>query len=255
MVHEARLVGTAIMFLTRLPVGTWCSGDPGDLARSTRWFPLVGLLIGSLIALVYYLASLVFPVSVSVVLMLVAGVLLTGAFHEDGLADVADSAGAFGLDAKLEIMRDSRVGTYGSLALILLVSLKGVLLIELASDSLSSIVSAVIIAHVWSRWSSVCLMFEHEYARPEAANKVVAEGVGGWRFGEATVLCLVIVLCVIFLFGINNVVWATGLPYLAAYVCGWYFKRAFGGITGDCLGAANQVVEIAVLLGAVFVLA
>jgi len=132
--REARLFGTAIMFLTRLPVGSLCSAEPIDLARSSRWFPLVGLLIALLVSLVYYLASLLLPVPVSIVLMLVASVLLTGAFHEDGLADVADSAGAFGLDAKLEIMRDSRVGTYGALALILLIALKGALLFELGQQ-------------------------------------------------------------------------------------------------------------------------
>ena len=179
---------TAIMFLTRLPVGRFASGDPDVLSQSSRYFPLVGLIVGGLLCFAYLIVAYVFPVSVAIALLLLLSVLLTGAFHEDGLADVADSAGAFSLEKKLAIMRDSRVGTYGALALILLVMIKFVSLESLASADGRALLAAILSAHVLSRWSSVYLMAGVPYARAEANNKVVTEGVNSRRLYEACLL-------------------------------------------------------------------
>ena len=255
---EAVVLGTAVMFLTRLPVGRFCSPDPEVLSRSTRWFPLVGLLVGTLLSLVWLGVSVLAPSSIACAAVLVAGVLLTGAFHEDGLADVADSAGAFGIDRKLEIMRDSRVGTYGALALVLLVLSRFVLLWELSVMAGETVVAALIAAHVLARWSSVWLMARVPYARPEAANRVVAEGVGGRRLLEATAVALLALAPSLWLNGVGG--WAC-LPALLAsafaiaFAAGRFFRRRFGGITGDCLGAGNVLVEIGVLLAALLLAA
>lgn len=234
--------GTALMFLTRLPVGRHCSGDAEVLCRATRYFPAVGFVVASVLSALFLLTTHFLPESISVALLLWAGVMLTGAFHEDGLADVADSAGAFSVERKLEIMRDSRVGTYGSLALILLILIKFVALWELAMVSVSMTIAGLFAAHVLSRWSSVWLMASQKYARPEAANRVVAEGVDYRRFWHST-LCAALMLLPIAVivspavFGLF--LFALCISALSAY----RFRQAFSGITGDCLGASNQLVE------------
>jgi len=248
--RELVTIGTAIMFLTRAPVGKFCSGDAAVLAKATRYFPLVGALVGGALAVTLVLLLTLFPASVAVALMLVLAVLLTGAFHEDGLADVADSAGAFGLDRKLEIMRDSRVGTYGSLALVLLVLLKFLAVWELVQINVGVCLAALVAAHVLSRWGSVWLMATIAYARPEAANKVVAEGVNARRLLESSAWTVLLLLPVALL--VSPVVyWMLPVAWLMVTLCGYRFKKVFGGITGDCLGAANQVVEVSIYLFAV----
>lgn len=245
--RELVTIGTAIMFLTRVPVGRFCSGDAAVLARATRYFPLVGALIGCVLSVALALLLTLFPPSVAVALIMVLAVLLTGAFHEDGLADVADSAGAFGLDRKLEIMRDSRVGTYGSLALVLLVLLKFVSIRELVHINLGMCVAALITAQVLSRWGSVWLMATVAYARPEAANKVVADGVNARRLLESSAWAILLLLPVAFYVSPSFYL-ALPVAWVVVTLCGYRFKKVLGGITGDCLGAANQLVEVSIYL-------
>jgi len=260
-------LATALMFLTRLPVFGAGSGDPGVLSRATRWFPLVGALVGLLLGLLAWLAAMALPPGPAAVLVLIAGVLITGAFHEDGLADVADSAGAFGIDRKLEIMRDSRVGTYGALALLLLVLAKFALLVPLiqsavplhaAPSSCAPLFAALVGAHVAGRWSSVYLMARIGYVRPEAANRVVAEGVNERRLAESVGVAMpCLLLLAAFTAALPGggpgtaVTVLIGVPIVSVTVSalgGAWCRRVFGGITGDCLGAVNQVLEVAVLM-------
>ena len=250
---EAVVLGTAVMFLTRLPVGRFCSPHPAILALATRWFPFVGLIVGTSLSMIWLIVSAFAPSSIACLAVIVAGVLLTGAFHEDGLADVADSAGAFGLERKLEIMRDSRVGTYGALGLVLLVLARFTLLWELSVMATETFVAALLLAHVLARWSSVWLMARVAYARPAADNRVVAEGVGTRQLLEATGVASLALVPSALLLGPDA---AVRLPTLAlcalaiTLALARSFRRRFGGITGDCLGAGNVLVEIGVLTGA-----
>lgn len=245
--REAQLLATALTFLSRLPLASHASARAEDLALATRHFPVAGAILGLLLALSLYLLQSLLPASVAVALMLCLSVMLTGAFHEDGLADVADSAGAFAVEDRLQIMRDSRVGTYGALALILAVLVKFSALWELLKLDVEICLMALIAAHVLSRWSSVCLMAREPYARPEAANKVVAEGVGARSLLLATLSAVGLMLPLVLWQGVG--VLALFLPALVlVMICGWHFRRVLGGITGDCLGACNQLVEILVLL-------
>lgn len=248
---ELVTLGTAIMFLTRLPVGRFSSGDMQVLATSVRYFPLVGMLIALIMSAALIVFAQVLPLSVAVAATLCIGVLSTGAFHEDGLADLADSAGAFGLDRKLEIMRDSRVGTYGSLGLILLVLLRFVVIWELAQVSLAVAIGALLIAHSSSRWSSVYLMARVQYARAEAANRVVAEGVDNNSLLQAT-LCWFAVALLPALLVSPWMFLSLAVAWLGSVACARYFRSVFTGVTGDCLGAGNVVIELlclAVVLG------
>ncbi len=287
---EPALAATACMFLTRLPVSRWASGDPAALAASTRYFPLVGALVAIIQVGVFWVTTWLLPTNLPIALLcaLVSGVILTGALHEDGLADVADSIGAFDRDRKLSIMRDSRVGTYGAIALVLLFgfrysalmsianpTLPGLLVspdsplgVEMGLDTMTMItistgpdtvlmstglLLSLIAAHSLARWSCVYLMFSEPYARAEAANRVVASGVTGRRLVGSTALSAACLLPGILLFGLA---WALLLPmaFVLTVLCGRLFRRWYGGITGDCLGAANQVVEVSVLIaiGAIY---
>jgi len=244
--RELVTLATAMMFLTRLPVGKYGSGDMRVLAQSVRYFPLIGLVVALTMSAALIGFSQVLPLSVAVVLCMVTGVLTTGAFHEDGLADVADSAGAFTLDRKLEIMRDSRVGTYGALGLLLALLLRYTLVWELVQVSMSASVGALIFAHSCSRWSSAYLMAFVGYARAEAANKVVAEGVDVKILSQGT-LCLLTVLLLPAVLLSPWVYAGIVAAWLTTLACAAWFKSAFKGITGDCLGAANVLVELACL--------
>lgn len=265
---ELALAATACMFLTRLPVGRWASGDPAALAAATRYFPLVGAIIALAQTVVFALVAHWLPLPVALLFVLAGGVILTGAFHEDGLADVADSAGAFDRERKLAIMRDSRIGTYGAVSLILLFAFRYSALWSIVNPASEAMVAAgglvtsagvdavaqtpvlfisLLAAHALARWSLLLLMFSEPYARAEAPNRVVASGVTARRLAIGTALVAVLVLPAILWFGIF---WSLLLPLalVLTLLCGRLFRRWYGGITGDCLGAANQVVEVGVLI-------
>lgn len=167
MLHrELQTLATAIMFLTRIPVGSHASASPQVLARSTLYFPIVGLVVGLLTAVSFLLANAIWPTIIATAIALLFSIALTGAFHEDGLADVADSLGAWTKERKLEVMRDSRIGTYGAVALILVILLKYITLFTIFNSTFTDTDNAVItspalvlatfsLAHVLGRWSSL----------------------------------------------------------------------------------------------------
>ena len=257
MMHQWRLLATAIMFLTRLPVGQAASGKPEEFASSTQYFPLVGVLVGALLSLVFIAADQIWTSNIAVGLVLLAAVLLTGGFHEDGLADVADSAGAWTQERKLDIMRDSRIGTYGSLALVLVLLLKYAVLTSLAetswlSDSSAgtttwSVAATLVLAHVLARWSILPMTRYTAYAREQSSNKVFADGVTSRRLLIGSLISLaVVVICSIEL---GAAAYGALLVTVAAiWLSRLWYLRAVGGITGDCLGATNQLVELLVYL-------
>lgn len=245
--RELVTLGTAFMFLTRLPVGRFCSGDSAVLARSTRYFPLIGCIVGVVLSLSLWLLQLVFPALIAVVLMLVLSLLLTGALHEDGLADVADSAGAHERERKLEIMRDSQVGSYGVLALILVMFIKVSAIWELVKLDMALCFATLVCAHACSRWSSVWLMAHVNYARASTANKALSDGVKAEQSGQATA-CLLLAFVPVALLVTPGLYALLPLTWFVSWLCARRFEAAFGGITGDCLGATNQIVECMVYL-------
>ena len=260
--RQWKLLATAVMFLTRIPVGQSGSGEPTDLAASTQYFPLVGVLIGVLVSIVFALTSLIWDSHIAVALCLVSAVLLTGGFHEDGVADVADSAGAWTQEQKLDVMRDSRVGTYGALALIFTVLLKFLALSGIAgltdtnADAAKNaasikmvwvVVATLVLAHVLARWSTLPLISLTPYAREHSANKVFAEGVTNRRLLVGSLITLFIMVVCSYILG-SVVFYAFACACIVMVVSRQWFMRSVGGITGDCLGAANQAVELIVYL-------
>jgi adenosylcobinamide-GDP ribazoletransferase len=236
-----RLLG-ALVFLTRIPVGNLYVFRAEELPRSTVYFPVVGLLIGSLAGAVLFCTQLVFPSIVAVLLCMLATVWVTGALHEDGLADAADGlAGGSTSAQRLAIMKGSAIGVYGAAALWFSLTAKLLLLGSLLERGTTVAICALIVANGMGRAGTVALLFACPYAREgESKASPFAHNVTP---GELVISLLPAVFSA-FLFlgrdalaclcGAAATVWATSLVY----------RRMIGGITGDCLGATNQVIEL-----------
>jgi adenosylcobinamide-GDP ribazoletransferase len=252
MPHELRLFLVALQFLTRVPVPAFAAWQPEWLHQSAKHFPGVGLVIGAFGACVLWAASHAFSAGIAVGLSMLATVWLTGAFHEDGLADTFD--GLFGHADRaraLEIMKDSRLGTYGVIALVGVLGLKAAALHGLAVRDLALVLAALPIAHASSRALTVVLLFTLRYAgdAEHAKARPMAQNVGGEAVFVAIAWCGVAALAA---------AWAgiAAAPLLAAAVAvaatgvlaaRWFVAR-LGGYTGDTLGAAQQLSELAALL-------
>ncbi len=237
----------ALQFLTRLPLGHNVPFSNAAFAASVRYYPLIGLLIGGLVAAVYVASGQLFPHSISIILSTVMGLLLTGAFHEDGLADMFDGIGG-GQNAaqSLVIMKDSRIGVFGAAALLSALMLKIVALIEIPP---ATAIVTLVVAHCLSRWSSVIVIATSRYVRSEGKSKPVAGDIS--RFG--VVLASITALLALAALGFMTEPWIA-MGATVGMVVGhassrWIYERKIGGFTGDCLGATQQFSEIGIYLG------
>jgi len=244
MKKELRLFLTAIMFYTRLPVSRWVSHNAVYLNKATKYFPLIGCLVGAVAALVYMAANYLFNHSIAIILSMAASVLLTGAFHEDGFADVCDGFGGGWTKEKiLLIMKDSRVGAYGVIGLIFILVIKFYLLSSFTTTQLPFILIA---AHALSRWAAATFILTHHYVREneDSKTKPVAKQFLASHFLIASLFGILPLL----LFK-NAYFFLLIIPvYLMKIYLGWYFKKWIGGYTGDCLGATQQLCEIVIYL-------
>jgi len=236
---RAYAVRGAIQFLTRIPAPT---SHAGRLDAAVAWFPLVGTLIGTIIAAVVLAASHLVPMSIAAALGVLMGVLVTGAFHEDGLADIADAfAGGWSVEQRLEILKDPRHGSYGVAAL------SGSIIIRiLAVAALAPMVAAagLIAAHTMARAVAVASMRTGPLARAEGLGARYVSTVSIGRIIVATVSGLAISTVVIGW-------WVAPAILVAAVPAGAVItlaRRRIGGLSGDVLGAIEQVAEIAVLV-------
>ncbi len=245
---EWELFLLAVQFLTRLPVPRDLPFSDDLLIRATKYYPLVGVLIGAIAAGVLLVCAEILPPLVAVLLSLAATLLVTGAFHEDGLADAADGIGG-GLTAEraLEIMRDSRIGTYGAVTLGVTLALKVALLASVPTG-----VAAVllIVGHGMGRMATVHVIATTLYARDVGA-KFVAPSVtpDGYRIALATGF---VILCALIVAQGPALAFCAMLGSIAlAQTWRWVFVRKLGGYTGDCLGGTQQMGELGLYLGAV----
>ena len=246
-------LGRAITLLTRLPGGSRFPGAADasvPLARASRCYPLVGALVGLIAAtvlLVAYRAGL--PPILAALLAVATTVLVTGALHEDGLADLADGFGG-GRDRarKLAIMRDSRIGSYGVLALIFSIGLRSVSLAALATswhgEAPWQAAAALIAAQSLSRGGLAAIMA----CLPPARTDGLASLVGRPGPGVAVTAILVAGVLAFLLLDWTVAVWALIACLVAQSVLAILARRQIGGYTGDVLGAAQQIGEMAVLL-------
>jgi adenosylcobinamide-GDP ribazoletransferase len=237
----------AVQFLTRLPVPRGLATTEAELGQAAAFFPLVGVIVGALTAAVFLLIQRVMPFSVAVFLTLAFAAFITSGFHEDGLADAFDGlGGGWTKDRALEIMRDSRIGTYGSLALIFLVLGKYTALTMLEPHQ---IWRWLILAHTASRWTVLPLCLWLPYARAEGQGKFVARQIGFPAFLTGSLTLVLILL----LFPRRVALVSVAVVAAVTMFSGIYFRRRLNGITGDCLGAANQITELALYLTAALV--
>lgn len=239
LADQLRLVLTAIQYFTRLPVPRWTGYSTRQLNDAARYFPLVGILVGLITGGMYLLAISVFPQPLAVLLSMVVGVLLTGGFHEDGLADTCDGMGG-GWDKPqvLAIMKDSRIGSYGVLGLVLALALKFAALVAVPATQFLPLAVA---AHAFSRFMTVSVMATQRYVRDDdsARAKPVAQGISSAGLACAAFFALV-PLAWLGSAGLAGATGALALRLAAAQ----YFYRRIGGYTGDCLGAVQQITEI-----------
>jgi len=260
------LFAVAMQFLTRVPVplGRF---DPAWLHASARYFPVVGALVGATGAAVTLLAGALWPAMVAALLGMAATVWLTGGFHEDGLADTCDGlGGAVDRTRALAIMKDSRLGSYGALGLLLTLALKAASLSALLALSATWCAVALLSAHTVSRAVTVALLRALPYAGDEAHAKArpLARRVDNGSVGVALATALLVTGTAVALGRVADDPGATAgwaalpalvLPAIAVAVWGrrWLHRR-LGGYTGDTLGAMQQWSELAIYLGLLAVL-
>lgn len=253
MKKELELFLIALMFYTRIPVSINLNYSDEKLNASTRYFPLIGYIVGALSFLGFYATQLVLPLEIAVIASFLIGILVTGAFHEDGLADFFDGfGGGWTPERILDIMKDSRVGTYGMVATILQLVLKYFALFYLIQTLIPYgyfyVFLIFIIYHSLARFAAIQLCFVLDYVRldetskskPIAKKQTAKEIIGVYLFGLIPLMVLIyqfpiLIFCLV------------PLLFLVVYFK-YYLKKWIGGYTGDCLGAVEQIAEGLILL-------
>lgn len=248
MKEELKIFLTAVMFYTRIPCPSWVDHSPNYINKSIRYFPVIGWIIGFLSGTGFLFGNWLIGPLFAALLFILISVWFTGAFHEDGFADVCDGfGGGWTKEQVLTIMKDSRVGTYAVIGLILLVLIKISLLMQFPAYHQSIILMLILInGHTVSRMMAATVIFTQEYVREDEKSKVKP---------VAKSYSMVNVVLVVF-FGLIPTVgialmtgqlWWCVIPfplYLLKMYLGNLFQKKIGGYTGDCLGATQQIVEV-----------
>jgi len=240
----------ALRFLTIIPLPWRREASPEELGRSVTYFPLVGIVIGLILAGLSWLLGLILPLAVVNVLLIVSLAVISGALHLDGLADTCDGIGGHKtVEARWQVMHDSRVGGFGIAGVCLLLLVK---YISLNSVPEQLLMVTLILMPVISRWAMDYAIFACPYARPSGLGKAFKQETSWRRFSLATIITLAVAIG---LTGLSK----TAYSYLAglAIMGGtWviitamvtYLRRKFAGLTGDTYGAINEVAEVGVLI-------
>jgi len=255
--QQWRFFLVALGFLTRVPVMHLPEFCQRDLDAALKYFPLVGILVGALGALVYWLALLALPPALAVVLSMASTIYLTGAFHEDGLADSADGiGGGWQREQMLTIMQDSRLGTFGVVALF------GALLTKFQTLNHLPVVwvpALLLTAHALSRLAAIWMMAYMPPAKLDGKSKPLATQLSRPDLAIANALGMLPllffgVILVLSMGQIMPVILLFGMLLLPAILVGWWWRQKvlkhLGGYTGDTLGAMQQLIELTLYLGA-----
>lgn len=252
MKKQWQLILTAIMFYTRIPVPKNTDYSNDLLNQSTKYFPFIGWLVGGFGAFVFFACLYVFPLSISVLFSMISTILLTGAFHEDGFADSCDAFGGGWTKEKiLEIMKDSRIGTYGTVGLILILLTK---YLSLTNVNIEQIPFVLFAGHALSRYTATGMIFFSEYARDDATSK--SKPVGKSLSAIDNMIAFIFGTTPLLLLSVNYSYWyllilITIVPII--YFLKRYFEKWIGGFTGDGLGATQQVSEIVFYLSFIII--
>jgi adenosylcobinamide-GDP ribazoletransferase len=234
----ASLVG-ALRFLTTIPLpAAWATNNP-PLSKSLRFFPLIGLVIGVLLVFVGTLAGWFWGESVRAAAAIVAWGIVTGGLHLDGLSDTFDGVMSWRpRERKLEIMRDSRIGVMGALALAAILGLKAALLV-----SATAWLPALLLAPVFGRWAICYGVCSYPSARPDGLGAAVQAHAKPGILHKTTIAAVVVVLLVA---GPHGIV-AFALVWLTTRWLARWWTRDLGGLTGDTYGALCEIAEVVAL--------
>lgn len=236
----------AVSFFTRLPVTRWTLSLELARAHAVRYFSLVGWLVAAVASMVFWVSHHWFPLEIALLLSMASSILCTGGLHEDGLADLCDAfGGAMDRDAILRILRDSRIGTFGVVGLVLVLALKFAALVQL---SVALVIPALFLGHSLSRLAAASLMYALPYVGAPAGSKTKPLTRTLWRADAA--LLAIFGLLPLALFE-PRVLWVLLPLSLICWSAAQYFRRRLGGYTGDCLGAVQQITEVVLYLGLV----
>lgn len=242
MAREIRLFQIALQFMTQLPVGSIRDCPPDWLARTAKYMPLVGAIIGAIAGGAILLSAVVFPAPLPIVVGLVVAIAITGALHEDGLADTIDAfGGGRTRERRLEIMRDSRIGTYGTVALISVFALKGAALVALNPWSAACVMVA---GHASARLATILTMWWLPHAGGPVPAKV-SQKISQMTPSEVAVAVALGLTPGLLVLPTSKFAIATLFAFAAAAVVASIARRKIAGYTGDVLGAVEQVFETA----------
>ncbi|WP_199880275.1 adenosylcobinamide-GDP ribazoletransferase [Flammeovirga pacifica] len=242
--REIYLFFTALQFFTRVPIPKWVPYKTEYLQASRKYFPFIGILLGMLCCLIFYGAIQVFSLEIAVLISMASSILITGAFHEDGMADTFDAfGGGYTPEKILSIMKDSRIGTYGTVAVVLSLLLKFFFLMSIYEESNYLFYCSIILGHSLSRFFASTMVdllpyvqdLDTSKSKPMANTKFdVWQFIPGLIFGlwpfvffQDQWVFLILIPCILF-----------------ALYLGHFFRKNIGGYTGDCLGATQQMTEI-----------
>jgi len=237
--------------LTRLPVYIGASPEDFSISEASRFFPIVGALVGLIAGLVLWLGSwLDFPSVILALFALLVMTGITGALHEDGLADTFDGlGGGTTREQKLAIMRDSQIGSYGVMALLFSFGLRWAALTEITEIGIDAAIYALIAASAASRAALPGIMHYIPIAREDG----LSAGAGKPSFDRAMVAILIGIAFLLFLLGFRTSIVSLGLAVLVTGLFVYFVATRIGGQTGDVLGATQQIAETTILLAIVMV--
>lgn len=235
----------AWVFLTRIPLPATHLGER-DFEAAPGFYPLIGVLIGVIGAAAFALGWAIGGALIAAIFGTAATVLATGAFHEDGLADLFDGLGATTPARMMEIMRDSRLGTFGAAALFIVLLLK---IAALAQLPFMVALVALPLAHGASRLSAVIVIATSRYARAEGIAKPVAKGIGAAPLVVAMLTGIAAVAVGTITLGPGAALCSVAGLAIGHATARLLFERKLGGYTGDCLGAVQQISEVGFYLG------
>jgi len=235
----------AIMFYTRIPVPKNLPYSDELLNRSTRYFPFIGWIAGGIGAAIFYGLQFVLPPELAILLSMLSTIFVTGAFHEDGFADFCDGfGGGYTKEKILTIMKDSRIGTYGSVGLIGMLAAK---FMSLHAINTVTVPLSMLAGHALSRLMPVLVIYTSEYSRDNATSKSKPIGKKGKTIDLLVAIFFGLALLVFVPLTFSVVI----IPVLlvTTFIFRNYTGAKIGGYTGDCLGALQQISEVIFYLG------
>ncbi len=241
---EITIFFTALMFFTRVPCPKRLKFSQEYLNKAAKYFPLIGCIVGGISAFIFFLCSFIMPTLIAILISMISSILITGAFHEDGLADFCDGfGGGYTKERTLIIMKDSQIGVYGTIALIMTLILKFSCLSSIDPTILPFV---IIVGHSLSRFASTALIYTLKYVRENEDSK--AKPLAKKMSFSAFILCGIFGICPILLLNDYYYFFLLIPILITTWFLGRKFIRKIGGYTGDCLGATQQINEIIIYL-------